>query len=162
MNFLFIDYAPITESTHQPYISDRIKYHLNLVSDTDHRMLLALPNSSQSRTAPLPLLKQSLVVYREWGNILKIRTKSGNLPVATIQKEMSSMRYWLHLEPHADSCFVSAIASYLLRRKIFGDRLPKVLKTSGSLAKKARRLSLSFKRRKKRSPVSAKPSTSST
>jgi len=131
----------------------RVKYQLSLVTPEDQKMVLSLPNNSHSPNSPLPLLKQSLVVHREWGNILKIRTKTSNFPIATIQKEMNSMRYWLHLEPNVDSCFVSAIAAYILRKKIFGDKLPKVLKTQNSFARRARRLSISFRRRKKPRPL---------
>lgn len=131
----------------------RVKYQLNLVTPEDRKMVLSLPNNSQSPNSPLPVLKQSLVVHREWGNILKIRTKTSNFPIATIQKEMNSMRYWLHLEPNVDCCFVSAVAAYVLRKKIFGDKLPKVLKTQNGFTRRARRLSISFRRRKKPRPL---------
>lgn len=132
----------------------RTKYHLTLVTDADRNMLVSMPAASASypSTAPLPILKQSLVVQREWGNILKIRTKSNNLPIATIQKEMSSKRYWLHLEPNVDSCFVSAISAYILRRKIFGDKLPKGMKGNNGIVRRARRLSQSLRIRKRQRP----------
>ena len=156
--------APLSSSfNHTDYSSDmkvllnihnfRVKYQLNLVTPEDRKMVLSRPNNSQSPNSPLPVLKQSLVVHREWGNILKIRTKTSNFPIATIQKEMNSMRYWLHLEPNVDCCFVSAVAAYVLRKKIFGDKLPKVLKTQNCFTGRARRLSISFRRRKKPRPL---------
>ena len=113
-------------------------------------MLLTHPANSFNTTPTIPLLKQSLAVFKQRRNILKIVTKTDKIPVAALQKEMASQRYWLHIEPNIDSCFVSAIAAYLLRKKIFGDKLPKILKTPGnSFSKRARRLSLSLRRIKR-------------
>jgi len=120
----------------------RIKSQVTLLTNEDRH---ALCISTRALVTDVPILKQSLYVINDKRNIIKIVTKTNRTTVATIQR--AQQRYYLYIEPNIDACFISALASYLLRRKIFGDNMPEVLERRGNfITRRTRRLSMSFKK----------------
>lgn len=115
---------------------------MNLLTNEDRH---ALCISTRTLVTDVPILKQALYVINDKRNIIKIVTKTNRTTVATIQR--AQQRYYLYIEPNIDACFISALASYILRRKIFGDNMPEVLERRGNfITRRTRRLSMSFKK----------------
>ena len=115
----------------------KVKYQVDLITQAEKtKIITSIAKEPIRRTAFVtaagPDVRESLLVSKKKAGTFKIINKTTKRPIATIKKDTSSkkaVRYWLHLEPNVDSCFASITAIFALRKKLFGDNIPGILKT---------------------------------
>ncbi|KAL5253649.1 hypothetical protein ACHWQZ_G013426 [Mnemiopsis leidyi] len=119
----------------------KVKYQIDVMTLKEKTKIITSINRKPiQKTAfvswPGQEVSQSLTVYRKSG-ALKVRDEANKAPIARVRRDGESTtrepRYWLNLEPSVDCCFVSVLTIFALRKKIFGDNLPGVLRSHNGL-----------------------------
>ena len=119
----------------------KVRYQIDVMAQREKtKIITSIAREPIRKTAfvasPRQDVDQSLTVYRKSG-ALKIRDESNKLPIARVRKDGDSKprepRYWLCLEPSVDSCFASLLTIFALRKKIFGENLPGILRSHNGL-----------------------------
>ena len=114
----------------------KLKYQIDLITQAERtKIITSIAREPVRRTAFVnsagPDVIHSLIVNKKT-DTFRIRDKLSKFPVATLRKDANSRKedkYWLHLEPNVDSSFASLTAVFALRKKLFGDNLPGILRS---------------------------------
>ena len=119
----------------------KVRYQIDVMAQREKtKIITSIAREPIRKTAfvasPRQDVNQSLTVYRKSG-AFKIRDELNKLPIARVRKDGDSTsrepKYWLCLEPSVDSCFVSVLTIFALRKKIFGENLPGILRSHNVL-----------------------------